>query len=135
MKEVTIMNPSTTANHIAIEGYDPVSFFDGNARPGLQTYTHAYAEKTWLFASAENRDRFISNPQGYTPQFDGNCALAVSLGQRSPGKPESWCILDDKLYFGGNTFATYLFRLFPRLRTVAQKKWLALSRPQLGRKL
>lgn len=121
------MNPSTTDNRIAIEGYDPVSFFDGDAKSGKTKYSYVYAEKTWLFTSTENRGRFIKNPQGYAPQFDGNCALAVSLGQRSPGKPESWCILDDKLYFGGNTFATYLFRLFPRLRTVAQRKWLALS--------
>ncbi|MGV6825522.1 MAG: YHS domain-containing (seleno)protein [bacterium] len=118
---------TTSTNHIAIEGYDPVSFFDGHASPGKQTYTHTYAGKTWRFVTTKNRDRFAINPEAYIPQFDGNCALAVSLGQRSPGKPASWCILDDKLYFGGNAFATFLFKLFPRFRTIAQRKWLTLS--------
>ncbi len=61
------MNPYTTDSRIAIEGYDSVSFFDGNASSGKHTYTHINAGKTWLFASAENRDRFASYPERYAP--------------------------------------------------------------------
>ena len=65
----------------AIRGYDPVSYFT-EAKPvkGKSTYQFKWRGATWSFASSENRDRFVKNPDKYAPQYGGYCAWAVSRG-------------------------------------------------------
>jgi hypothetical protein len=55
-------------------------------------------EATWLFSSAENRDRFAADPQKYAPQYGGYCSYAVSQGHTASIDPEAWRVVDGKLY-------------------------------------
>jgi enamine deaminase RidA (YjgF/YER057c/UK114 family) len=55
----------------------------------------------WHFANDEHRDLFAKDPDRYTPQYDGYCAMGVSAGEaahKDTVDPEAWAIVDGKLY-------------------------------------
>ena len=86
-------------NGLAIRGTDPVAYFTQTSPvAGKSEFTHDWSGATWLFASAENRDLFVANPEKYAPQYGGFCAWAVSQGSTAPIDPQSWKIVDGKLY-------------------------------------
>ena len=76
----------------------PVGTAQPEAVPGRADITAEYNGATFAFASEENRDLFVSNPEFYAPQYDGHCAYGVSKGGKVPGNPNLWRIVDDKLY-------------------------------------
>jgi YHS domain-containing protein len=45
-------------------------------------------DATYFFASEEHRKMFAADPERYTPQFDGFCALNVSMGNKVEPDPE-----------------------------------------------
>ncbi len=92
----------------AVSGYDVVAYHSlpqsavGQAQPeaveGSEEFTAEYNGAKFAFATAENRDKFVADPEFYAPQFDGHCAYGVSKGGKVPGNPNLWRIVDDKLY-------------------------------------
>lgn len=89
----------------AINGYDPVAFFtDSMPVKGKTEYTYNWKGVDWSFSSAEHMDLFKANPDKYAPQFGGYCAYGCSQGQghKAPTKPETWTIVNGKLYFNYN---------------------------------
>lgn len=91
---------NSTSRGIAMDGFDPVAYFTaGSATKGDQSFRHAYKGRTWLFASAENRDSFAAAPEKYAPQNNGWCAWAVAHGYAAETDfINGWFISDDKLY-------------------------------------
>lgn len=87
----------------AINGYDAVAFFK-NAKPmkGSAMYSFDYKDAKWLFTSKENLDLFMSTPEKYAPQYGGYCAYGTSEGHKAPTEPDTWTIVNDKLYFNYN---------------------------------
>ena len=84
---------------LAIRGYDPVAYYQQSAPvKGSVQFSYQWHGATWLFASAENRDRFQAEPEHYAPQYGGYCAYAVSKGRTASIDPEAWKIVDGKLY-------------------------------------
>lgn len=90
-------------NGIAIRGYDTVAYFT-QSKPveGSDSYTTEWSGATWKFASQENLDLFIAEPEKYAPQYGGYCAYGVAQGNLVKIEPEQWTILDDKLYLNYN---------------------------------
>ena len=92
----------------AVSGYDVVSYFDlpqagvGKAHPeplaGQSSITAEYNGARFAFATAENRDAFLADPEKFVPQYDGHCAYGVAKGGKVPGNPTLWRIVDAKLY-------------------------------------
>ncbi|MCG8445714.1 MAG: hypothetical protein MI753_08375 [Hyphomicrobiales bacterium] len=94
----------------AASGYDVVAYFSKEqsavgggqplATPGKASITTEWNGATWAFATEENRDLFIADPEKYAPQYDGHCAYgaAVNEGGKVPGNPHLWRIVDGKLY-------------------------------------
>ena len=85
---------------LAIKGYDPVAYFTaGRAVKGSEEFAYEWLGTKWLFASAENRQRFVADPMSYAPQYGGYCS-AVHLME--PGKadinPTAWRIVDEQLF-------------------------------------
>ncbi len=106
------------ASGFAASGYDvvayrsleqaPIGQEQPKAVPGKAEYTADWNGAKWAFASAENRDTFLENPEYYAPQYDGHCAYGASIGNsgkggKVPGNPHLWRIVDDKLYLNINT--------------------------------
>lgn len=94
---------------IALEGYDPVSYFDNKPTEGKDELESAYKGITYLFTSIFNLNKFKANPQKYEPAYGGWCAYAMGeTGEKVKVDPETYKILDGKLYlfynfWGSNT--------------------------------
>lgn len=83
----------------AIKGYDPVAYFtESQAVKGQEAHSYSWKGAEWLFASAENKKKFVANPEKYAPQYGGYCAFAITKGQTASIDPEAWHISDGKLY-------------------------------------
>lgn len=98
-------------NDLAIQGYDPVSYFS-NTQPriGNANYTATYKGGIYRFSTKENRDTFKNNPAKYAPQYGGFCAFGVSMEKKFDTDPLAWKIVGNKLYLN--------------LNKSVQKKWL-----------
>lgn len=94
---------STTAENIAIKGFDTVAYFTSEtAVQGNSQYQLVWNGAKWLFSSAENLEKFKANPEQFAPQFGGYCSFAVSKGYTADGDPQAWKIVDGKLYLNYN---------------------------------
>jgi YHS domain-containing protein len=82
----------------AIEGYDPVAYFEDGRPVEGRDHSYEWMGATWYFASAANRDRFAADPEQYAPQYGGYCAWAVANGYTAKIDPQAWAVVDDKLY-------------------------------------
>lgn len=84
---------------IAIRGADPVAYFTEMAPvQGSSEHAVMWNGTTWHFASAENMEAFIANPEAYAPQYGGYCAYAASQGYVASSVPEAWTVHEGKLY-------------------------------------
>lgn len=83
----------------AAGGYDVTGYFTENrAVKGKKKYSTEYMGARWLFASQENLDLFLSDPEKYAPQYGGYCAWAAAQDYTAKGDPEEWSLHDGKLY-------------------------------------
>jgi YHS domain-containing protein len=87
----------------AINGYDPVAYF-GESKPvkGSDSLTYQWKDAAWHFSSQKNLQAFKSNPDKYAPQFGGYCAFGMSRGYKAKTLPETWTVIDGKLYLNYN---------------------------------
>ena len=84
---------------LAIQGYDPVAYFtDGKAIEGSDKIKYTKAGVTYHFSSEKNKQAFTENPSKYEPQYGGYCAYAMADGDKVRIDPETFKIVDDKLY-------------------------------------
>src|SRR5271165_5462044 len=64
---------------ISISGYDPVAYFtDGKPVQGKTEFEYLWHKLRWRFANEAHRNLFAKEPDRYTPQYDGYCAMGVS---------------------------------------------------------
>jgi len=87
---------------LSISGYDPVAYFtDGKPVQGKTEFEYLWHKLRWRFADGAHRELFVKDPDRYTPQYDGYCAMGVSAGEaghKDTVDPEAWAIVDGKLY-------------------------------------
>lgn len=117
---------------VAISGADPVAYFSEAAFvPGSADYTYEWQGATWQFASAENRDRFASNPAQYAPEYGGFCAWAVAAKNTLvPTDPNAWSIVDGKLYLNANQQVQNRWQADePGFIAQADSNWPTLAQP------
>ena len=94
---------------LAIDGYDPVSYFDNKPEEGSSKQEFIYKGVVYRFVSAANLDKFRSSPEKYEPAYGGWCAYAMGEnGEKVKVDPETYKILNGKLYlfynfWGNNT--------------------------------
>ena len=94
-----------TTRNGAIDGYDPVAFFiDGKPARGSKDFSWNWEGADWYFSTDANRQAFKKDPARYAPQFGGYCAFGVADGEghKAPTLPETWSIVDGKLYLNYN---------------------------------
>lgn len=122
----------------AVSGYDVVAYRSlaqsavGSAQPaavpGRADITADFNGATFAFASAENRDKFLANPDYFVPQYDGHCAFGVSKGGKVPGNPHLWRIVDDKLYLNITKNVVGFWESdIPGNITLAQNNWVSIE--------
>ena len=94
--------PSSGAR-IALEGYDPLSYFDpGRPKKGLSKFQFAFDDAVYWFESADHRAKFAAHPERYAPQYGAYCAVALAGGEKVEADPHAWSISNGKLYVFGS---------------------------------
>lgn len=114
---------------VAIEGYDPVSYFTGpDPQRGSSDHEYRWGGVPWYFVSAANRDVFMRAPDVYAPQFGGHCSMSLARGHLSDGNPRYYAISKMKLYFFYSAANREAFLLVPEQAAAdAAANWPQLS--------
>ena len=97
-----------TEDGVAIKGYDPVSYHQGEPIKGSDKWTFDYAGAKFHFTNEENLRSFEADPERYIPEYGGWCAYAMLEGDKVDINPKRYKIIDGRLYlfydgFFGNT--------------------------------
>ncbi|MEO0882406.1 MAG: YHS domain-containing (seleno)protein [Pseudomonadota bacterium] len=90
-------------NNLALGGYDAVSYFADGPVEGSADYATTYKGASFQFASQENLDTFLGDPDKFAPAYGGHCAWGAANAAAYPGDPKVWAIVDDRLYLNYNT--------------------------------
>jgi enamine deaminase RidA (YjgF/YER057c/UK114 family) len=107
----TLLAPAARGEEpkLSISGYDPVAYFtDGKPVQGKSEIEYLWHKLRWRFASPAHRDLFAKEPDRYTPQYDGYCAMGMAdqeAAHKDTVDPEAWAIVDGKLYLSHMTQA------------------------------
>ena len=93
-------------NKIAIQGYDPVAYFNQKkAVKGKPAIATTYEGVIYNFSSQVNKDLFLKNPSSFEPQYGGWCAYAMgSSSDKVEINPTTFKIINGKLYLFYNAF-------------------------------
>lgn len=84
---------------LAIDGYDPVSYYHKGPKKGSSSVTFKFNDATYRFLSKINLERFKNDPKMYVPAYGGWCAYAMGItGEKVKVDPETYKIIDDRLY-------------------------------------
>jgi YHS domain-containing protein len=95
--------PVYAPNSVAINGYDPVAYFqDNKPLAGKAEFSFEWNEAKWQFATAENLAKFKEHPEQFAPQYGGYCAYGASRGYLAQTDPLAFTILENKLYLNYN---------------------------------
>ncbi len=113
---------------VALEGYDPVSYFSNKPLEGVSDLKFVFKSVTYLFANVQNLARFKASPEKYEPAYGGWCAYAMGKsGEKVKIDPETFKIIDGRLYlfynyWGNNTLTDWNKNEKP-LKTKADQNW------------
>lgn len=116
-------------NSVALNGYDPVSYFNNKPVEGKPQYKVSSKGITYLFSSQANLEKFKADPEKYEPAYGGWCAYAMGeSGEKVKVDPETFKILDGKLYlfynFWGNNTLTDWNKNEKTLKSKADQNWI-----------
>jgi len=129
MHDDMMMKISKNMDGVALDGYDPVSYFtDMKPEMGMSDISYKWDGATWQFTSKDHMKMFKDNPSKYAPQFGGYCAYALSLNKLVPADPAYWTMKNGMLYVNANADAQKLFRKDETGNIEkAEKNWKSLS--------
>lgn len=128
----------------AVSGYDVVAYFGlpqskvGKTQvkpvPGRSDITAEYNGATFAFSTEKNRALFQANPAKYVPQYDGHCAYGVAVGNKVPGNPNLWRIVDGKLFLNITVDVEDTWeRDIPGYISKAKRRWVRLEKNRASR--
>ena len=122
------------AEGIGLKGYDPVAYFiNGAPTKGSDQYSYLWKGVTYRFASAENLEKFKSDPEKYLPQYGGYCAYAMSLDRIADIDPSRWAIVNGKLYLNNGFVAEKLWSINKSGNIVsADRNWPQYPKKAIG---
>lgn len=114
-----------------LNGYDPVGYFpEGGGKPqlGLQELSLTYMGVKYNFATAQNLELFMQNPNKYEPTYGQWCARAMAAGSYVKINPLIYTIHGNRLHFFVNKRAKDFFDAdLESLETSADRFWKQIS--------
>jgi YHS domain-containing protein len=114
--------------NLALDGYDPVSYFEGAPLKGKSNFKYTFNSIDYQFASANSLAKFKLNPAKYEPAYGGWCAYAMGeTGEKVKIDPETFTILNGRLYlfynfWGSNTLEDWK-KNEKKLKDAADHNW------------
>jgi YHS domain-containing protein len=114
--------------NVAIEGYDPVSYYSNDPAEGKSEFKLTHKGVTYLFVSQSNLNKFKASPDQYEPAYGGWCAYAMGeSGEKVKIDPETFKIVNGRLYlfynFWGNNTLSDWNRAEKKLKNSADGNW------------
>lgn len=111
----------------AINGYDVVAYFDGEAKTGDPAFGSSYDGQAYYFSSPENKTCFETDPAQYLPAYGGYCATAMSEGNVFGSDPTNFLVSNGRLFLfyrgvGGDTKPQWETDA-PALMAKADQQW------------
>lgn len=82
---------------VAIEGYSPVSYFEGRAERGSALFAVEHDGVTYHLTGSEQVAAFGRSPEKYVPAFGGWCAFGMAISDKFPVDPTNFQIIDGRL--------------------------------------
>jgi hypothetical protein len=83
----------------AVGGYDVTTYHSAETPvEGLEDITAEHNGAVWRFASEDNRERFLADPEAFIPAYDGHCAYAPADGRKVRTDPLAYRVVDGVLY-------------------------------------
>ena len=115
---------------VALRGYDPVSYFtEGKPQQGLPAHSYMYKGSKFQFASADNQQLFVDNPDKYAPQFGGFCSYGTAQGYKVSTQPDAFSVVDGKLYLNYNREVVKIWQQdVPGNISKAEENWPEVSK-------
>jgi hypothetical protein len=92
---------NTDADRVAMQGYDPVSYFpEAGGKPTLGSPDLAaeHQAAVYHFVNQAHREAFLANPQRFAPAYGGWCAYAMADGSKVRVDPLRFEVHNDRLY-------------------------------------
>ena len=115
---------------LAIQGYDPVAYFNLNKAVKGKKEFSVFAEGiTYYFSTQANKDIFLKDFRKYEPQYGGWCAYAMGAsGEKVEIDPETFKIVNGKLYLFYHSWINNTLTKWNKdetnLKTKADNNWL-----------
>lgn len=93
------------ANRLAIQGYDPVTYFTLNkAVLGSASFKAQHEGVTYHFSSADTLAAFQAAPAKYMPTYGGWCATAMAKGEKVEIDPKNFKVTNGRLFLFFNAW-------------------------------
>lgn len=99
-----------TSSKLAIDGYDPVSYYLSGPVKGIKSIAYNYKGIQYWFKNDANKAEFIASPSKYEPAWGGWCGHAMALrGEKVEINPLCYKIVDGRnVLFYKTVFANAL---------------------------
>lgn len=89
-------------NGVGLKGFDPVAIFpEGGGKPmrGDNQLRLEYMGVTYYFATPQNLDAFVQNPDKYEPTYGGWCAYAMASGTKVDIQPQLFTVRGNRAHY------------------------------------
>jgi YHS domain-containing protein len=104
----------TSGDPVMLLGFDPVAYFtEGKPVRGNPSHKVKLAERTYHFASAQNKAAFEANAGKFEPQYGGFCASGAAYAIKLGSDPTAWQIHDGRLFIFGDVLGHEAWKLDP----------------------
>ena len=122
---------------VMLLGYDPVAYFtEGKPVRGSTQHQVKLAERSYYFASAQNKALFEANAAKYEPQYGGFCASGAAYAIKLGSDPSAWHIENGRLFIFGDVLGAEAWKLNPAWNighadrlwpSIAEKGWRSVT--------
>lgn len=132
-QQASTQQPNIDKKGLAIQGYDPVSYFNSDEPlKGNKSIRTAIEGRIYQFSSEKNKITFLENPSKFEPVYGGWCAYAIGLdASKVKINPNTFKIIDDKLYLFYDFFGIDTLEKWnenePDFKSKADKNWKNLK--------
>ena len=118
------ISDGTDAN-LMLKGHDPVAYFTlGKHALGRADIKADHDGVTYRFMSSEHKAMFLKEPSKYVPRYGGFCSNGIVYGIPWGGDPDTWKLIDGKLYiFGGEGSRRYFLMDEAANLALADRYW------------
>ena len=107
--------PNREGAPVMLLGHDPVAYFtNGEPTRGKPEHKVNLPERTYYFASEQNKTLFAANPARYEPQYGGFCASGAAFAIKLGSDPSAWQIYEGRLFIFGDVLGKTAWQVDPK---------------------